>query len=836
MWMTFFLYKLYSNKEKQSSQSHSRTDDIFASLLSTSSTHTCKKNEAINGEKFSVSIASCGDPQTWSLLCALVCNDRLIICKKSKTSGDTLLSIHTSVSRVKRGSATIPTFHGAPSTQCALSYSKLISQPGSHPVSMKRLRYRPRLEIFQREGTTSSPRRKEVATLNSKLFLQLFGPEIQLSDSPVLMVGCENGHVFYCGLNTVGGDGELTMDPLYSLEQPVVALCASFFPRNKTKSVLDDLLMEDEDVVRPKNVSGAPNTLILVGKRGKIALCYVGEQDYIKFVEFHSPSPIVSAILVPDRCIIYSTLCGMHRICLRQNCVEKLDDMSSSSSECRPLLIPEMSFKFPERMFPIVTNVILLEAESDDMTADEEAMETGASSNGASLFKFQVTVMSLTGSLGSLTIDEGNKMPSFPDEYSADQELQKHLKSIEVTSERASIVNERVETLNARLAELNVVLTLLCDMLMARDGETDTRALKSPPFHCKFSTSFEDTGVSKWKPVIDVDLSYNSPSGGKPLGKGWSLIIQTCNESTLSTELAGRVVTSKVTPLVGLVPNSSVRSRISVELQPDKPLLCSLYCILHFNATVLCAGIMDDTGSSKTTSVLLCLKIFDALDFVQPFVQVSKEIHFPLVQIFSSTQAEETKGHHNQQYTLELPVFVSSVEQDQTTASEDMNGVCGRILTSLLPFGVIAGGTKKESVSLTVYDGSSLTLAVVPRSSHASINAAGLDARTENHCLHVFIKSSSKTTLLEVASCVQRRLKSNPTVEESGVAVQRMSRDEKFSRLAKLNQIAREVNMIFSEIGKLDKERFHDSKSRQMKLAELESRTFKLLCQLQELL
>ena len=699
-------------------------NDIFASLLGDKGGIDDKqisnqKSHTISGDDVSVTIAT-SPTSDWTIQSALIYKDTLLILARMKESGKNIIQALASRLAVSLGGVKVPSFLSSP----PLLQHTLVSEERCIQVNSQQARvlnYRPALSIVQRElrHESGGVLPEVVFSIQDVLYTQLFGPECKLANSPILLLGCQNGHIFYWDLNRLECSEEAKkLVPLYSLEQPVVAIHALHVPQESDER--NPLLLSDS---RP-SVNGTSNLLLFVGQKGKMVVCTAGNgtQKFVNFSEFHVPGPILSSLLLEDQCLLYSTLKGVYEVCLKPGCIRKSTSTSVNSSTS--VLIPEMMFMFPNRVSHAMSFVLAPVA--------DDPMEAAASSAGAEpKVCSRVLCMSACGHVSSLNVC--TEIESRNSSVVA-QDLRQSLNAIQATTKQIATAKRHLASLNASLSELNDALSLLCDVARLSDEET--------PFCCTLQPAFEEVGVSSRRAIIQVQLSY---SGSKPLGTGWVFVVQL--HSPEDTNLPSCIkqqrtlVSSHASSITNLKKAGCLQMRVNVDVSSTAPLACSVCCFLHYNTTNMYCG---DSLASGGVSLPICRKSFDALDFLEPLQSSPKEL-LPtrddptcLDKILSpsiSKLVPQCCPLHSLEITIPTAAACGS--------GSDIHSSCISFLKKLVPVDTArtVEGSSAEA-KLTAHDGSPVYLKVVPQDGNFKL----------------VIQTASRKLLTEITSCVECRI------------------------------------------------------------------------------
>lgn len=692
----------------QVSESQCHDDDVFSSLLGDKvdirdKQLSSRDSYIVNGEDVSATIATCSISD-WVIQSASMYKNTLLLLAKEKGSQDDILQVLRSRLSISFGDVKIPSFLTSPVLlRYCLSSQELPARAAKpHSLPSRVLSYRSALRIVTcglRQGSES------VCLLQDGLYAQLFGPECKLSNSPILLLGCQNGHIYYCDLNRLehsGGGEKSPLIPLYSLDQPVVAIHAAGMPQEADKQ--DPLLLSNTS----RNTNATSNVLFFVGQKGKVVVCRPGRatQKVVNMFEFHVPGPIISSLLIQDQCLLYSTLRGAYEICLKPDCIQKSIPSVDRSS---PVLIPEMAFMFPNRVSHSTAFIL------GELSASAAATEPRLYSS--------VICMSPRGHVSSLNVSDEGETRSSPSAAMVAQDLKQSLTAIQATAKQITATKENLASLNGSLSELNDALSLLCDV--ARSNSLSDS--EESPFCCTLWPAFEDVGVSSRRAFIHVKLSY---TGSKPLGRGWSFAVQL--HPTEMTDFIpncvqqkAAVVTSYISPLTNLTAGGCLEMKVDIDLSSTDPLVCSLYCFLHYSTENIPSVKGLDSAGNSGASLPLCRKRFDALDFLQPLHSSPKDLvptrgdssYLDTVLTPSRTTALPVSQHfllHSLE--IAIPQGVMCGLRDSASGSESMqaSSLCASFLKKL-----VSGNTVRmveESsveVRVTAHDGSPVCLQVV---------------------------------------------------------------------------------------------------------------------------
>ena len=802
------------------------------------------------------------DSLTWVPLCAMVFEDKLVVCKKSKQSGVIHATLFVSSEQVNFHQHVVPKYHGPPIAECILSTTPQHKFPSPSPSPSSPLQYGPVLTLILPSSTSESENQCE-CIVEPELFLQLFGADCHIPTAAVLLVGGPNGHIFYSNLRNIPKN--ITNDhplkerketpnffkPLYSLDQPIVSIHAYHFPKRREQ--IDPSLFVDDLF---STSSAVPDSLLFLGQRGRIAICYAEgstvtgsnkSQKFAKFIEYNVPGPILSSKLIPGQCLVYSSLRSLHCIDLREESFREAEESSPQLQLRRgPLLIPEASFKFPERISVSIPPSVIMDCGLIGANSGPDAMELEATNTG----ELGMMLVSFRGDLCSLSTKFGGKESTSRDPEVIAKDIKRCLNSMQVTKDEISATSDAISKVNAGLIELNHVLRLLCVVKCHQEGTPClTDGQEECPLDCAVSAGFKELGVSERELSIDVTLSYR---GEKSLGRGWSLLIQVSPSSHLGshdhrnstfsfdhshTHLATpTTVISRCVALEGLATNGSLEERIPVSFAQRVvgPLNFSVSCYIRYDpSTIVTAAALDKDDNliscGRSVSVLMNSRLLDALDFARPFMEVPRKLHRHLDQVTTAACLDKSSSSIVDKgqaplHTIRLPVPCKLL---QTQIADDASALS----SLLLPH--IAGSDDKfqngAEIRLTSYDCSGVSIQLVKEA----------EAREEDtfisHGPSLVIKSSSRSQLAEIVKCINYRFyqhNRSSAIPDSANISDTLSKEELFERYAEVREISQGAVAMLDQVTTLERLSREPSASEK---AELISETFSLYSKLRQL-
>lgn len=706
------------------------------------------------------------------------------------------------------------------------------------------------------QSESHSPRRHN--TITSKLFVCLFGLESELSKTPVLLIGCQNGNVYFTNFRSHSDRREDNlMCPLYSLEQPVVGMHTTFFPRNRHPEADDLFLLQEMDEWEVCDDENTHNAVIFLGQGGKIAICHVASdsQPLPCFMEFHVPSPIISSILLPNQFLLYSTMQGLYRVCLRQECADSVEEKLPSLSSTRSIRIPEVSFKFPKKVFDSNCGSYLLHD------------SIGGEVNPFSMCKSEQEDMSqclcltLNGRLSTFQFSPHSAWEKTHKRNSTQvgQEIKHCLRSIQEQGERLDGMMEKIKSFNSVLTELKGVLDILCVVVRSGHGKEKREVNSTPhlfpmscsrgsPFTCTFKCISEDVGASVERQRVQIELTYHSGGVGEALGAGWSF---------LATSLSGNLTTSKPIPISGLASGDSISMMVGVDsatCEGEGQLDGYINCFVQYSPHHLYKrlpwreNVAKNPLMFKVASLLLARKEFDILDFLQVRRNTTR-LTLASLQLrtvsailrsdvagqpskLSSTSLSPPPLLHFVALSVPLNTAMGTIQtSDSSMTAEELNklspkAIASEFLCALVPAAAAArsqqsgGGSSSTFTSrrggrgaeiLTAIDGEGVCIKIEDLPGHGAATRDRPDVTRDRRdgdtraagdvMLRLEIRASSRKCLAEVVSAVNKKVKCGALVMAmpAGSAVTE-SREEVCGRLEVLRQLLEEVGGLQREV------------------------------------
>lgn len=841
------------------------------------------KNTAatFKGTNVSQGIAVCPS-SSWTLIAANVINNCLIMCRKSHSTGEhsyvLLRSIKSIVIPAGTRDISVPSFVSA---HQILTFACDIGMGVSNESSSTRTKVMHAKPVFSLIQSAEHPL-KCCSSITPEFFLSLFGPEFDLCQAPVLLIGSQNGNIYFtnfiCNVSRELEDS--IMGPLYSLGQPVVGIHLAYFPPKKLTNDNDPLavLWDLEEVPEERAHNGTPNAIVFVGQRGKISICHSNPGESKSFpntIEFQVPAPLTSSILVPNSCLLFATLQGLYRICLRQQCAKCVEEKLPSlmSPPCN-LRIPHVSFKFPEKIFDTACVGYVLKTRTSDSYFYTPESEDDP---------LQCSYVSMDGNIAKVELEVHNDKHTTSSSVGQSasivgQEIKHCLQSIQVVGERISQVKKNISMLDSVLANFKGVLDLLCALGGACTGNCDMFQSYSP-FNCSFLSVHEDVGTIAKKLYMDVTLTYNRPKTETSqlhhdeLGTGWSFILTL----SLHASGSGSSSSSKSVSMTGMVPGDSVCLRVDVEecgTPEGRSLVGSINCFIHFTPHYLCESVFGgasafDVKTFKGVSLFLCSKTFTILDFYQPSKSMllggSMEslsiVHRKAVKQILSHEKSSSSSFSSSTapsrqssallYSLNLPICLESairtiLATSNSFTKEDLTKLDARSLGTKLICALIPtannesyGSTRYQTSSkmFTSLDGSSVSFEV----NNAEIPVALTEEGGRcSESLKLLIRSSCKCCLTQVVSAIHTVIAHDDvaigpkSVKERDVLLPH-ARRQLCERLEEMQHLCKETRSLKEELHAASNGMEMNSETYGKKLHSLKLRAFSQFCKLREL-
>ncbi len=663
------------------------------------SSQPIRQHSFIRGEDVSITISKNHDSSICFLQAHIV-NNFLFVCQRSKLTGDHSLTVYQSSMKVNFGACKVPLFPEPFVAIYRLSAARF-SSPSDDVFG-----YRPAVLFVGVSHSNNNSQYDYDAVLEPDIFSKLFGSELTLSGSPVLVYGCQNGQVVYLSVPSATIYLSSSQQPLpiiYSLGQPVQSIHAVCLPEN--------------DTLLTKKFSCVPNALIVIGSLGKIVVCTTGayQQRLPSFLEFYVPGPITSSILVKKCSLLFTSSLAIYRVCLKEDCIRKHCAVVDSNEV---VIVPELRFRLPSVVAKCDRGTLLLH----DVRIDSMGSESG----------FKVACVSLNGAMTQIIIGDccGKNTIDRGDESELTMKLKKCLQSLEATNCRLDELRKMKEQQNVCLAELSRELSIVGDVARARCG---TAQLNSD-FRVSYCPKYENVGAIYHKPCIDLCLTYTGPT---PVSKGWSLLVQTFQ---ITTKSGSKCVTySQLVPLTNLQPKNKVHTQIVLE---DFDILChKICCYLRYDASHLVRNVTSPT----TITILLSQKLLDLIDFLLPLKHQPRQVAWrPLCLTTQQTDNEEEFSHYKN-IKLSVAKVMTAYGKNISVANLSREFLGATLVRKELVEIISETEENTNEVTTNSYDGSKVYL----------------ETSVEAEALVVSVYSTSEITLCEAVDSIQSRTNSN---------------------------------------------------------------------------
>ena len=591
--------------------------DILSSLFVEPCDNNSTAAQVVDGSEHSVSLFFLpGNLLQWRLQSASVCNDKLmIIAKKNHYS---FLKIYQSSSTSQFREYQLPAF-----SNCGLFQHEV----GSCSVPSKQLlstgvEYRPVLSLLScLSSKTSDTSLFSVASPTTDVFFrQLFGFELSLGQSPVVLIGSQSGAVMFHDIrgysNATSSTGSVASlsNTLCNVNQPIFGIHTLRLPIHPEHQGSDD---------------SSANALLVVGMLGKLVLfTEVDKQRHVPFVsELSVPGPILSSFLVKNHSFAYCNTRGIYRVCLEPSCL--LKSVGSDTTFTNLVVVPRFQFHSPHFVSPAIMSFI-----------------TGASSPSVNQ-ACSITAVSINGQLFQFQLESCQQTIKPTATLEVGREMKDSMNSIKNTDQQTVEVQSQLKLVDTALTELNQALSIIHSI----------QSSTSRVFSCTVSPVTERVGVRHMSMSADLELCY---AGVDKLQRGWALLVTV--QCTTSRQ-------SKFTTLslAGLGPNDSLKHRMKLELENGMPASFSVTATLCYRPTHLHSVISQLSSftqpktpfyllKSTGVSFMLVSAVFHALDFLQPCSDSSLHTSAPI-----SSHGPHTEQHHSFDMVLPNPgVEVSS--------------------------------------------------------------------------------------------------------------------------------------------------------------------------------
>ena len=432
-----------------------------ADILSSLFVEPCDTNstaaQVIDGPEHLVSLFFLpGNQLQWRLQSALVCNNKLmIIARKNHCS---FLKVYQSSSTSQFREYQLPVF-----SNCVPFQHKVgsCSVPSNQLLSTS-VEYRPVLSLLScHSSKTNNTSSFSVASSTTDVFFrQLFGFELSLGQSPVVLVGSQSGAVMFHDIrgysNPTSATGSVSSlsNTLCNVNQPIIGIHTLRLP------------------TRPEcqgSCDSSANALLVVGRLGKLVLFTVADkQRHVPFVsEFSVPGPILSSFLVKNHSFAYCNTRGMYRVCLEPTCL--LNSVGSDTTSTTSVVIPRSQFNLPHFVSPAIMSFI---TGASSPSINQASSITAVSINGK-LFHFQLeSCQQAIKATATISLEVG-------------REMKDSMNSIKNTDQQTVEVQSQLKLVDTALTDLNQALTVIHSI----------QSSNSRVFSCTVSPVTERVGV-----------------------------------------------------------------------------------------------------------------------------------------------------------------------------------------------------------------------------------------------------------------------------------------------------------------------------------------------------
>ncbi len=800
-------------------------------------------------------------PSEWVLVSGAVFNDTLIVCRRSVSTGEVSFvllksAMSATVPSGGRDTITVPSFVEAQHLEtvvvishgCASGYGGVFGngERGAVLMNCKPVLFSLTCSRGSSLGPPGGPSMSHDAAISSELFSCLFDLQFALLKLPIFLIGCQNGNIYYTNFclrrpSSSSSDGRDTrkrtgtgpgscglLCPLYSLEEPVVGIHSAHFPRCRQPAetassfkIVDEMDSHEQDTDRTHNV------LIFLGQSGKIVICHAASDDskssLPSFLEYHVPSPILSSVLMPDQCLLYSTPQGIHRICLRPQCADAQKEKLPRLGSRQPLRIPKVSFMFPEKVCDSDCGLHLLQLSTGEWDSSGQGdSELGQRKDDSSRERNDVgscVAETKKDSLCCLCLSFDGRLFTFhfspneaqgalhcKDSTQVGQEIKHCLQSIQTQGEKLDGLTKKLQSLNSLLAELKSALDVLCAVKEASSPPPSplTGPSANLPLTCSFRVTCEAIGARVERHCVAVELKLNSNASRdhRNLSSGWYFLVT--SSPSMSRSLA---TSSKSVSLEGLASGASITVKVDVDVCEGWSVggggstsAGYIECLVHYSPQHLleCLPGRTSTGrarSFKSVSLSLARKEYSVLDFLSlatstagtaSTAAISSRATLSTYQlkmvksIISPSQGDPTRPTtrafaslpHSAKLTLPVGVAVTGIRAATVRPSSseperdvEESELAVKFLKVLVPTAEVKmptgrGGARGGATEVCWgFDGGVVQLRMGP------VQGSGNKAM-----LSLEIQASSRSVLVSLVGAIGRRLLAVATVSSSTVA------------------------------------------------------------------
>ena len=485
---------------------------------------------------------------------------------------------------------------------------------------------------------------KMLCSLDRAVFEQLFGSELSLIDSPILLLGTCEGYIYYfplsgdvtgqcvtidhkskpppllktkTGVNNCGIS--LVPSLLYCLEQPVSAIFIASIPFVATAA--SDKKVGSE---QPKTICN--NCILFVGKTDKIMVTFQDKSSVdtrkAVFAECQIPGPVLCSVLrANNNVLVHST---GKEVFISE--VEVQDSQLPSKDS-----VPQVT----------VTTIHYIKV---PLVCVMDYMYMCVTSHTDSFI-----VLTSRGKLLKLSISKSHDGSSFSPMRISSQvaggKMKCLLSDIERISKQLSQVNLSITIEDKILKDINIATRLACELLdkqsmlpeepaMPTDGSKPTQGIQ-----CSVTPTIRDAGKLT-SPLVNLTCKIIN-HGALTFGKGWSLLIQVRVSKPGVQPVVVHNTASKALPLH--TSATGQQYELDFPIQPVVifyPVMVK-FC-LHFDLNSILSDLIDSVVL-ESVAIPLDVKMLDMIDFLRPLHSVtSRSLSSPHFQ----SNMQEVSPHH----------------------------------------------------------------------------------------------------------------------------------------------------------------------------------------------
>ena len=470
-----------------------------------------------------------------------------------------------------------------------------------------------------------------VISMQVDLFAFLFGSDCTLSQSLVVVYGCQCGLVLGCSLKRLpspehdhsGKTGCTNQQNLvYSIDQPVLSIhpfsleCDSSSSSNKLPLIVDSFL--------------------IIGTYGKVVL-FKRNDTSVSVQEITVNECILSSVLIPKYGLLLSNLTSVQVICLRSQCVSEDNTMLMRLFEQLVTILHSPYHLLSYHIEDIKEHIVLLGFKMD-------------------------------GCLSSVTLKphlllepniDGNRV------LSVAEQLKDTLKSIEETTTIVSQHEDDIKIIDSDLVKLNKILSLF--------GEI-TEYSFPPPITVDISIGYKQVGVVSRIPCLDFRLVYNRAI---PLEKGCVLSVE-MNQGPLGRSASYLPPTLEYNSITHVVSTSleglSDEKELTLKLTIPSSLLIHKRLVIntHLSFSPSLAFTSKNTTHHKSIMIQVHNRSLTPLDFIYPVKPVGQVIHSSLSEAVHSVTLSIMETTVQYLYQQQC----STVHTAQTLSTMLVNLIC----------------------------------------------------------------------------------------------------------------------------------------------------------------